>query len=250
MKGYNMPNQTSVLIVEDDTNACKTLSQILEKKGYAITTTDNGQRAIELVEGMPFDVVLMDVKMPVMSGVEAYKRIKQIRPSAVVFFMTAFGLEDLANDMIGEGAYKVITKPYHIDNVINTIGKSQQGLLVTLVDADTHIRNTMQNALEAKGYSVTVCKSGEEAIALAKVKSRDVFFIDTKLPVLNSLETYLELKKVNPKAVVVMMTAYWQNTGELVRQAIEKGAYSCLYKPFEMDRVIEIIEEISKKKQR
>ena len=69
----------------------------------------------------------LDVKMPVMSGVETYKKIKQIRPSAVIIFMTAFGLEDLANDMIGEGAYAVMEKPSDIDKVINMIEKSRGG---------------------------------------------------------------------------------------------------------------------------
>jgi DNA-binding NtrC family response regulator len=108
----------------------------------------------------------------------------------------------------------------------------------------------MKNVLERKGYGVVTCSSGEEAIALAKDRPRDIFFIDMKLPVLNGLETYLEIRKVNPQAVVVMMTAYRQEMDELIRQAIEKGAYSCLHKPFDMDEAIRIVEEISKKKQK
>ena len=245
-----MPKQISVLIVDDDANVCKTLSNILEKKGYATTVVDSGQRAIELSRERPFDVILTDVKMPVMSGVETYKKIKQYRPSAVIIFMTAFALQDLAKDMIGEGAYAVIEKPYEIDTVVNMIEKSQEGLLITLVDPDTDLRNTMKNALERKGYSITVCSTGEEAIALAKKKLHDIFFIDTKLPVLNGLETYLEIRKINSKIVVVMMTAYRQETDELVTQAIEKGAYSCLYKPFDMDKPVKLVEEISKKKRK
>ena len=71
-----MPNQTSVLIVDDDANVCTTLSNILEKKDYVTTVVNNGQRAVELSKEKPFDVILMDVKMPVMSGVETYKKIK------------------------------------------------------------------------------------------------------------------------------------------------------------------------------
>ena len=70
---------------------------------------------------------------------------------------------------------------------------------------------------------------------------------DTELPILNGLETYLEIRKVNPKAIVVLMTAYRKKTEEIVRMAIEKGAYSCLYKPFDIDEAVRIIEEIVKK---
>jgi len=108
----------------------------------------------------------------------------------------------------------------------------------------------MKSVLEKKGFSVTSCLTGEEAIALAKGRSYNVFFIDMKLPVMNGLETYLEIRKINPKAVVVIMTAYRSEMDELVRQALEKGAYTCLYKPFEMDEVIKLVEEISRKKQK
>ena len=245
-----MPDKASILIVDDDANICSSLSKILVKKGYATTTTaESGQHAIDMVKEKPVDIILMDIKMPIMNGVEAYKRIKQIRPSAVVIFMTAFSVEDLVKDAIKEGAYAVIKKPFDIDTVVNMIEKSKDGALLAVVDDDPNIGKTMKNVLERKGYSITTCLTGEEAIALAKHKPRDIFFIDMKLPVLNGLETYLEIKKANPKAVVVIMTAYRQEMDELVRQAIEKGAYSCLYKPFDMDEVIKIVEEIFKKKQ-
>ena len=188
--------------------------------------------------------------MPVMGGVETYKKIKQICPSAIVIFMTAFAVEDLAKDMIGEDTYVIIEKPYNIDDMINKIEKTQEGLLVTLVDPDTKVRDIMQDALKRKGYSVTVCKSGEEAIAWANKKPRDIFFIDSELPILNGLETYLEIRKANPKAVVVLMTAYRKKTEDIVRMAIEKGAYSCLYKPFDLNEAVRIIEEIVKKKKK
>jgi two-component system, NtrC family, response regulator HydG len=245
-----MPSRTSVLIADDDTNFCNTLSKILGKKGYAITTAENGRRAIELVQERSFDVILMDVKMPVMNGFEAYKDIKQIRPSAVVIFMTAFSIEDLVKDTIKDSAYAVIRKPLDIDSLVNMIEKSRSGPLLAVVDDDPNMGKTMKDVLERKGYSIALCRTGEEAIALAKDKPRDIFFIDMKLPVLNGLETYLEIKKVNPKAVVVMMTAYKPEMDELIRQAMEKGAYSCLYKPFDMGEAIMIIEEIFKKERK
>ena len=246
-----MPSLASILIVDDDANICRTLSEILEKKGYVTTAVDSGHRAIELSKEKPFDVILMDIKMPVMCGVEACKKIRQIRPSAAVVFMTAYAPEDLVSDMVGESGYMLIKKPYDIDNVISVIEKyGGKGLAVTLVDADITLRNTMQNGLKGRGYSITVCKSGEEAIALAKAKPRDIFFLDTELPILSALETYLEIRKANPKAVVVLMTAHRQKTEEMVRQTIEKGAYSCLYKPFDMDEAVEIIEKIIEKKEK
>ncbi len=243
-----MASKASILIVDDDASLSDELSDFLESEGYGITVVDSGQRAIELSKERPFDVILMDVKMPIMGGVEAYKKIKQIRPSAVILFMTGYALGDLAKDMIGEGEYEIINKPHNLDAIIDMIEKSQKGFLVSLVDADIKLRNTMRNALQTKGYRVAVCKSGEEAIALAKEEPHEIFFIDTELPVLNGLETYSKIRKANSKVVVVMMTAYRQKTEEIVRQAIEQGAYSCLYKPFDIKEAVRIIEEVVKKK--
>ncbi len=245
-----MNKKTSVLIVDDDANFCSSLLKILTKKGYEMLSADSGFRAVELIKEKPFDVILMDIKMPVMNGVATYKKIKQIRTSTVIIFMTAFSVEDLVKDAIREGAYAVITKPFDIDTMVNMIEKSRKGALLAVVDDDPNIVKTMKNVLERKGFSITTAPTGEEAIALAKDRPRDIFFIDMKLPVLNGLETYMEIRKVNPEAVVVMMTAYQQEMDELVRQALEKGAYSCIYKPFDMDEVIRIVEEVSKKKQK
>ena len=245
-----MSSRTSVLVVDDDINFRNTLAKILGKKGYTISIAENGLRAIEMVKEKPVDVILMDIKMPVMGGVEAYKNIKQINPSTVVIFMTAFSVEDLVKNTVKDGVYAVLKKPFDIDTMVNMIEKSKSGALLTVVDDDPDMGKTMKSILEKKGYSVTTCLTGEEAIALAKDRPRNIFFIDMKLPVLNGLETYLEIKKLNPKAVIVMMTAYKPEMDVLISQAIEEGAYSCLYKPFDMDEAIKMIEEIFQKKQK
>ena len=67
-----------ILIVDDDLNVCKSMSLVLRKRGYAVTTVNDGLDAIEKVKKRPFDKIFLDIKMPVMNGVEAYKRIKKI----------------------------------------------------------------------------------------------------------------------------------------------------------------------------
>ena len=164
--------------------------------------------------------------------------------------MTAFSIENLIEDAIKEGAYAVVRKPFDVDMIINMIEKSKNGAYLAVIDDDPEICKTMKSVMENKGYSTTTCATGEEAISLAKKRTRDIFFIDMKMPVLNGLETYLEIKKTNPEAVAVMMTAYREEMDELIKTALQNNAYTCLYKPFNMDDVINIIEEISKSKRK
>ena len=161
--------------------------------------------------------------------------------------MSAFSVADLIREAVKEGVYAVIRKPFDIETIINMIEKAKSGVLLAIVDDDPGICKSMKNVLEEKGCSVTTCATGEEAISLARMRPQDIIFIDMKLPVLNGLEVYSEIKKINPKAVAVIMTAYRQEMDELVKQALKKGAYACLYKPFDMDEAIKIIDEVSKR---
>ncbi len=121
------------------------------------------------------------------------------------------------------------------------------GALVMVIDDDPDTRETLKDILEDKGYVVTLVENGEEAIKISKEKPLDILFIDMKLPLLNGLETYLAIRKINPKIIAVMMTAYRQEMKDLIEQALRKGAYSCLYKPFDPKETVDIIEEIKNK---
>lgn len=243
-----MSDKTRILIVDDETNFRNTLSKILTAKGYETVTAESGFQALEFMKDKEFDAVLMDIKMPVMDGVETYKKMKAARPRSVVILMTAYSVDELIKDAIKEGVYAVVRKPFDIETIVNMVEKSKNGAFIAIVDDDPDISKTMKNVLERKGYSVNSCLTGEDAIALAKERRHDVFFIDMKLPTLNGLEVYLEIRKINPDAVVVVMTAYRQEVDDLVKQAMEKGAYACLYKPFNMEEALKIITTMSKKK--
>ncbi len=73
----------------------------------------------------PFDTVFMDIKMPSMDGVAAYRGIKRIRPGAVVVMMTAYAVDDLVDEALQEGAYGILYKPLDIERVIAVIERAQ-----------------------------------------------------------------------------------------------------------------------------
>lgn len=118
-----MEKKASILIVDDDASLCKTTSLILERGGYAVNTAGSGQEAIERVKERRFDVVLMDIKMPVMDGVEAYKRIKRIRPDTVAIMMTGYAVDNLIKDALEEGAHSTAYKPLDMDRLLKLLDK-------------------------------------------------------------------------------------------------------------------------------
>jgi two-component system response regulator HydG len=247
-----MEEKASILIVDDNISLCKTMSFVLGRKGYAVTAAGDGPEAIAIVEGRPFDIIFMDIKMPLMNGVETYKEIKKLRPEAVVVMMTAYAVEDLVQEALQEGAYGIVYKPLDMEKVVALIESTiavEQGALILVVDDDPGTSITLKNILIKRGYKVGIAGTGEEAIAMARQNAYDIIFIDMKLPTINGLETYLAIKEVNPEAVAVMITAYHQEMADLVEQALKSDAYACLYKPLDVTELLKLVDEIWGRKQ-
>lgn len=242
-----MEAKANILLVDDNVSLTKTMSFALKRNGYAVTTAKDGREAIAKVKEQPFDMIFMDIKMPLLDGVETYKEIKKLRPEAVVMMMTAYAVEDLVVEALREGAYGIIYKPLDIEEVLATIEEAihaKKGALILVVDDDPGTCTTLKNILANKGYTVSTTHTGEEAIAIAKEQAHDILFIDIKLPTINGLETYLAIKERNPKAVAIMITGYRQEMDALVKQAIENDAYTCLYKPLDMEELLKLVDEI------
>ncbi len=117
----------SILVVDDNINLCNSMSLIFGHKGYSVTTAVDGLEAIDRVRERPFDITFMDIKMPVMNGVKAYRRIKQIRPGSVVIMMTAYSLEDLLEEALQEGAYAALYKPLDMGKVLGMVDEILEG---------------------------------------------------------------------------------------------------------------------------
>ncbi len=245
-----MKNKTSLLLVDDHIHQLKTMSFILESKGYSVTLAGSGLEAIDLVKQRSFNIIFLDIKMPIMDGVETYRKMKQIRPDTTVIMMTAYAMEDLVKEAIEEGVYDIIHKPLDIEKVITTIEevkKRNKGALVLVVDDDSGTCVTFKNILVKRNYSVGIAHTGEEAVHMAKRHDYEVIFIDMKLPTVNGLETYLQIRKENPETVAVMMTAYRYEMNDLVEEALNHSAYACIYKPLDMTKILQLIEEIHEK---
>ena len=113
-----MRQETSVLVVDDNKAICEVLSLILREAGCAVTVAKDGLEAVEKVGERPFDRILMDIRMPGMNGVEAYKHIREIRPDALVMMMTAYTVEERVQEALRGGVAGVMHKPLDMEKVL------------------------------------------------------------------------------------------------------------------------------------
>jgi two-component system response regulator HydG len=113
---------------------------------------------------------------------------------------------------------------------------------ILVVDDLRSSRLTLGGILEDEGHNVVLAENGYQAIEAARQLPFDLVFMDIKMPGINGVQTFREVKKTNPQAAVIMMTAY--SVEDLVREALEEGAYAVVYKPFDMEHVVSIIESV------
>jgi two-component system, NtrC family, response regulator HydG len=246
MNNWNQSEKTRVLVVDDDADLARTTALILKGKGFAVNVAADGLAAIRHAEQNPFDIALMDIKMPGMDGVETYKRIKMIQPDLAAIMMTGFSVENRIQEALREGALAVLTKPLDVDRLLELIegAVEQRKSLVLVVDDYPDTCATIVLVLKRKGCRVASAENGEQAIALVKQRKYDIIFIDLKLPTIDGLQTYSVIRALDPNVTVVMMTGYRDEMAALIETALRSSASVCLYKPFEPEQVLSLVEEI------
>ncbi len=237
--------KTNILVVDDLRSIRMTLGGILEDKGHNVVTVEDGYQAIEAVKKAHYDVIFMDIKMPGINGVQTFREVKKIDPLTAVIMMTAYSVEDLVKEALEEGAYTIVYKPFDIDKIISLIDDMlQEKTLILVVDDQFGDRETLKTILEDKGYRVATAADGVHAVQMVKDRHYDIIFLDIKLPGIDGIETFEQVKKIDSKAVVIMMTGY--TAEDMVEKALQGGAYTCIQKPFDMVKVLTLVEGLAR----
>ena len=115
-------------------------------------------------------------------------------------------------------------------------------LRIFVVDDDRDFVESLADVFEARGHEVALAYTGEEAVQRFEVEDFDITFMDVRMPGMDGVESFLEIRKLKPGAKVVMMTAY--SVEQLLEKAIEEGALGVLRKPFDTDNLIKMLDAI------
>jgi DNA-binding NtrC family response regulator len=117
-------SSASVLVVDDDVGMVDTLGDILVASGYAVARAHSGATAVTMVQRAPYHVVLMDIQMPGLNGVEALRAMKTLAPRTSVIMMTAFTRHDLVEEARRHEAVAVLSKPLDVEQTLALIGSA------------------------------------------------------------------------------------------------------------------------------
>ena len=118
-----------LLIVDDEPDMLKLLSMIIrEKTPYEVTTTNNPLEALDFVKKGGFDMVIADLKMPGLDGIELLDAVKRVDQDIPVIIITAYGTVESATETIEKGGFDFITKPFRKEQILMTIDKALKWL--------------------------------------------------------------------------------------------------------------------------
>ncbi|MBV2167459.1 MAG: sigma-54 dependent transcriptional regulator [Bdellovibrio sp.] len=109
--------KSRILVVDDEESIREFLEIMLKKEGYEITLAEDGQKAKDLLAKKTFDMIISDLQMPHVTGIELLKHVKESYPDTVFMLITAFGTTETAVEAMKMGAYDYLTKPFKIDEV-------------------------------------------------------------------------------------------------------------------------------------
>jgi len=122
--------RAKVLVVDDEVAFADNIAKLISKRGYEVTTVNNGQSAVEALDESDFDIIILDLKMPGLDGLATLKLIKGKRPGVEVIILTGHGSMDSGIDGIQLGAFDFIMKPVRFEDLHEKIRQAYQRKLV------------------------------------------------------------------------------------------------------------------------
>jgi len=125
-----MAEKISILIVDDEESVRDSLNNWFIEDGYSVECAENAKQALLLLESRNFNIILADIKMPGMDGLEMHRRIRVLNKDAIVIIMTAFASVDTAVQALKDGAYDYVTKPFDPDDLSHLIRNASAQIIL------------------------------------------------------------------------------------------------------------------------
>jgi DNA-binding NtrC family response regulator len=167
-----MTRKISILIVDDEESVRDSLLNWFVEDGYHVECAENANRALSMLESDNYDIILADIKMPGMDGLEMLRRIKLLKSQSIVIVMTAFATVDTAVQALKDGAFDYVTKPFDPDDLSHLIRNASKQ--ITLAEENENLKNkvvSLENIEDMIGTSEAMKKVFKDIESVAQSNS-------------------------------------------------------------------------------
>jgi two-component system, NtrC family, response regulator HydG len=224
-----------ILVVDDDKDHAESIVDLLELRGYGVEAAHSGEDALELFARRPFDLTIMDVKLPGINGVETFFQLRKTRPGAQAIMMTGLNLDELIASAVGNGVAEILRKPFAMADLINAITAVWPDGLVLAADSDAAFGKTIAEFLDANGYAAAAARSRHDISELIP-KELDCLILDLGTPILAGIEAYLDLRAHGGSVPTILVSSCNDQVPDQLAQE------QILIKPFDPVLLVEAVK--------
>jgi two-component system, NtrC family, response regulator HydG len=235
----------TILIVDDDVDICRNLADILTDLDYRVEYAHDGVTALALVRQKPYDVALIDLKMPGMDGLSLYREIKKLRAGTVALIVSAYSSVATADAALDAGAWQVLSKPVDLPHLLSLVNQALDQPLVLVVDDDQALCANLWDLLRERNFRVCLAHDEREAAERLRDTSFKAVLIDMKIPGGGGGRIFELVRRANPQARTVLITGNRAETDRQIEQILVAGADAVCYKPFDIPRLISTLNRLT-----
>jgi DNA-binding NtrC family response regulator len=226
-----------VLLVDDEQEFAESLSERLELRDVKAKVAFDGEQALEAMEEDEADVMVLDLRMPGIDGIEVLRRVKQDHPDVSVVILTGHGTDKDEQEALRLGASAYLKKPVDVDQLLGAL--HQEKLKVLLVDDEQEFVESLSERISLRNLTAGVALDGEQALEAVKQDEPDVMVLDLRMPGIDGIEVLRQVRKDHPGVAVVVLTGH--GTEEDEKEAIRLGASAYLKKPVDVDQLVGVL---------
>ena len=227
-----------ILVVDDEHNLRMTIAANLELEGFDVVEAEDAETALALIEKERFDLVLSDIRMPGMDGVELFRRVHKLQPDLPVILMTAFAVEDLVKQALREGVFTLLPKPFDIEHLVVALSSAARAPMILIVDDMASVAESTADALCALGVRAIAATDGNTAIELIKNSEVDVCVVDMGMPGMSGPDLIDWIRFEVPRMLCIAISGH---DGDEVFRRVAAHVHTLLRKPIDPSQLAEAV---------
>ncbi len=236
----------TVLIVDDDRIIREQLENELKRNFFRTFLVADGKTALETFSRQEIDIVILDVKLPDIDGLDVLKEIKEKRPDCEVIVITGLGTQEIAIKSLRHGAIDYIEKPIAMDELSAALGRAQEKLAegeelayknrILLIDDEKEVVKRLKRVLEKEGYEVACAFNGKDGLEVIQNSKIDVVITDIKMADMDGIEVLRRAKKLYQDVEGIVVTG--SKDQDLAIRSLRAGALDYLTKPINLEELL------------
>jgi CheY-like chemotaxis protein len=252
----------NILVVDDDPAVREITARILKESGFMIEEAPNGGEALKILRKERTNLLVTDLQMPGMNGVELILKTHEEFPDLEVIALSAYGTEATQDKLRRIGVFGYVEKPIKPEQLVEmakSASKSNRavrrglGILgpqlsfnkerILVVDDNEDILEILSRMLSNEGYRVTTARDGSIAYEKILVNDYDLVIMDINMPKMDGIETVKAIRETDPDTFILLISG--EAESREIEQAMENGANKFLAKPLDYDKLIDIVQNVN-----